>query len=84
MVDDVGEVRLLPPPEDPQLLGVRADVAAPHAQQVGLDAAHEAPQDGVVLGGSRDHRAAPAAAAETVAPPFNAGELRLQEEKGRG
>lgn len=41
-MDDVGEVGFLAPPEDPQLLGLGLDLAAPHAEQVGLDAAHEA------------------------------------------
>lgn len=77
MMDDVGQVGLLAPPEDPQLLGVGLDLAPPHAQQVGLDAAHEAAQDRVVLGGRRDYRPVLPATAEAVAAPFNARQLRL-------
>lgn len=80
MMDDVGEVGLLAPPEDPQLLGVGLDLASPYAQQVGLNAAHEAAQDRVVLGRGRDHRPVLPAAAEAVASPFNARQLRLGEE----
>lgn len=83
-MDDVGQVGLLAPPEDPQLLGVGLDLAAPHAQQVGLHAAHEAAQDRVVLGRRRDHRAVLAAAAEAVAAPFDARQLSLQAERERG
>lgn len=50
MMNDIGEVGLLAPPEDPQLLGVGLDLASPNAEQVGLNAAHEAAQDRVVLG----------------------------------
>lgn len=48
-MDDVGEVGLVAPPEDPQLLGVRLDFAAPHTQQVGLHTAYEAAQYRVIL-----------------------------------
>lgn len=51
-VDDIDEVGLVPPPEYPELLAVRFDVPAPHAQQVGLQAADEAEQDGIILGWS--------------------------------
>lgn len=76
-MDDVGEVGLLAPPEDPQLLGLGLDLAAPHAEQVGLDAAHEAAQHRIILGRGRDHRSVLPAAAEAVATPFNARQLRL-------
>lgn len=82
-MDDVGQVGLLAPPEDPQLLGVGFDLAPPHAQQVGLDAAHEAAEDRVVLGGRRDHRPVLPATAEAVAAPFNARQLRLGRRKKR-
>lgn len=81
MMNDIGEVGLFTPPEDPQLLGVGLDLAPPHAQQVGLHAAHEAAQDRVVLGRGRDHRPVLPAAAEAVATPFNARQLRLGEEE---
>lgn len=84
VMDDVGQVGLLAPPEDPQLLGVGLDLAAPHAQQVGLHAAHEAAQHRVVLGRRRDHRAVLAAAAEAVAAPFDARQLGLQGERKDG
>lgn len=77
MMNDIGEVGLVAPPEDPKLLGIGLDFASPHAQQVGLHAAHEAAQDRVVLGRGRDHRAVLPAAAEAVATPFNACQLRL-------
>lgn len=80
-MDDVDEVGLLAPPEDPQLLGLGLDLAAPHAEQVGLDAAHEAAQHRIILGRSRDHRTVLPAAAEAVATPFNARQLRLGEER---
>lgn len=80
-MNDVGEVGLFTPPEDPQLLGVGFDFAAPYAQQVGLHAAHEAAQNRVVLGRGRDHRPVLPAAAETVATPFNACQLRLGEKR---
>lgn len=83
MMDDVGEVGLLAPPEDPQLLGVGLDLAPPHAQQVGLHAAHEAAQDWVVLGRGRNHRTVLPTAAEAVAAPFNARQLRLGEGRER-
>lgn len=82
-MDDVGQVGLLAPPEDPQLLGVGLDLAAPHAQQVGLHAAHEAAQHRVVLGRRRDHGAILAAAAEAVAAPFDARQLGLEGRGGR-
>lgn len=81
VMNDVGEVGLFAPPEDPQLLGVGLDLASPHAQQVGLHAAHEAAQNRVVLGRGRDHRAVLPTAAEAVAAPFNARQLRLGEER---
>lgn len=80
-MDDVGQVGLLAPPEDPQLLGLGLDLAAPHAEQVGLNAAHEAAQHRVVLGRGRDHGTVLPAAAEAVATPFNARQLRLAEEE---
>lgn len=79
-MNDVGEVGLFAPPEDPQLLGVGLDLAPPHAQQVGLNAAHEAAQHRLVLGRRRDHRSVLPAAAEAVATPFNARQLRLGKE----
>jgi len=82
VVDDVGQIRLLAPPEDPQLLGVGRDLASPHAEQVGADAAHEAAQHRVVLRRRRDHRAVLAAAAEAVASPLDARQLRLPEGGG--
>lgn len=84
VMDDVGQVGLLAPPEDPQLLGVGLDLAAPHAQQVGLHAAHEAAQHRVVLGRRRDHRAVLAAPTEAVAAPFDARQLGLQGERKDG
>ena len=78
----MGQVRLLPPPEDPQLLGVGLDLAAPHTQQVGAHAAHEAPQHRVVVGRRRDHRPVLPAAAEAVASPLDARQLRLAGEGG--
>lgn len=81
VMNDIGKVGLFTPPEDPQLLGIRLDLAPPHAQQVGLHAAHEAAQDRVVLGRSRDHRPVLPAAAEAVATPFNARQLRLGGEE---
>lgn len=83
VMDDVGEVGLLTPPEDPQLLGVGLDLASPYAQQVGLNAAHEAAQNRVVLGRGRDHRPVLPAAAEAVAAPFDARQLRLGKEGER-
>lgn len=80
-MDDVGQVGLFAPPEDPQLLGFGLDLAAPHAEQVGLNAAHEAAQHRVVLGRGRDHRPVLPAAAEAVATPFDARQLRLGEER---
>lgn len=80
-MDDVGQVGLLAPPENPQLLGLGLDLAAPHAEQVGLNAAHEAAQHWVVLGGGRDHWPVLPTAAEAVATPFNARQLRLGEER---
>lgn len=77
-MNDIGEVGLLSPPEDPQLLGVGLDFAPPHAQQVGVHAAHEAAQDRVVLGRGRDQRPELSPTAEAVAAPFNASQLRLQ------
>ena len=77
VVDDVGQVRLLPPPEDPQFLCVWLDLAAPHAQQVGADATHEAPQHRVVMGWRRDNWPVLAAATEAVASPLDACQLRL-------
>lgn len=82
-MDDIGEVGLLTPPEDPQLPGIGLEFAAPHAQQVGLHAAHEAAQNRVVLGRGRDHRPVLPAAAEAVATPFNARQLRLRTEESR-
>ena len=76
-MDDVGQVRLLPPPEDPQFLCVWLDLAAPHAQQVGADATHEAPQHRVVMGWRRDNWPVLAAATEAVASPLDACQLRL-------
>lgn len=78
-MNDIGEVGLLAPPEDPQLLGVGLDLASPNAEQVGLNAAHEAAQDRVVLGRGRDHRPVLPATAEAVATPFDARQLRLEE-----
>lgn len=51
-VDDIDQVGLVPPPEYPELLAVGFDVPAPHTQQVGLQAADEAEQDGIILGWS--------------------------------
>lgn len=82
VMNDVGEVGLFAPPEDPQLLGVGPNLASPNAQQVCLDAAHEAAQNRVVLCWRRDHRPVLPAAAEAVAAPFNARQLRLGEEEG--
>lgn len=81
MMNDIREVGLFSPPEDPQLLGVRLDFASPHAQQVGMHAAHEAAQDRVVLGRGRDQRTEFPPTAEAVATPFNASQLRLQERR---
>lgn len=83
-MDDVGQVGLVSPPEDPQLLGVGLEFAAPHAQQVGLDTAHEAAQHRVVLRRRRDHRPVLPAAAEAVAAPFDARQLGLGAERRRG
>lgn len=82
MMNDVGEVGLFPPPEDPQLLGVGFDFASPHTQQIGLHTAHEAAQDRVVLGRGRDHRPVFPTAAKVVATPFNARQLRLGDKRG--
>lgn len=80
-MNDVREVGLFTPPEDPQLLAVGLDFAPPHAQKVGLHAAHEAAQDRVVLSRGGDHGPVLAAAAESVAAPFNAHQVRLEEER---
>lgn len=80
MMNDVGEVGLFAPPEDPQLLGIGLDLAPPHTQQVGLNAAHEAAQNWLILGRRRDHGPVLATAAEAVTTPFNARQLRLGKE----
>lgn len=81
MMNDIREVGLFTPPEDPQLLGIGLDFASPYTQQVGLHAAHEAAQNRVILGRGRDHRTVLPAAAEAVATPFDACQLRLEEER---
>lgn len=81
-MDDIREVGLLAPPEDPQLLGVGLDLASPYAEKVGLNTEHEAAQDWVVLGRGRDHWPVLPAAAEGVATPFNARQFRLGREGG--
>lgn len=81
VMNDIREVGLFAPPEDPQLLGIGFDLASPHAQQVGLHAAHEAAQNRVVLSRGGDHRPVLAATPEAVATPFNARQLRLEEER---
>ena len=81
VMNDIGEVGLFTPPEDPKLPGIGLDFAAPYAQQVGLDTAHEAAQNRIVLGRGRDHRTVLPAAAEAVAAPFNACQLRLGEKR---
>lgn len=48
-MDHIHEVGLISPPEYPQLLTIRFDVATPHTQQVGLQAADEAEQNGIIL-----------------------------------
>lgn len=80
MMNDIREVGLLAPPEDPQLPGIGLDLASPHTQQVGLHAVHEAAQNRVILGRGRDHGPVLPAAAEAVAAPFDARQLRLEEE----
>lgn len=76
VVDELGEVGVVAPPEEPELPAPRSLVAPPHAQHVGLQAAAEAAQDGVLLrhgeddgrrGGSLPHEAA----------PFDASQVRL-------
>lgn len=81
MMNDVREVGLFTPPEDPQLLGIRFDFASPYTQQIGLHAAHEAAQNRVILGRGRDDWPVLAAAAEVVATPLNACQLRLGEKR---
>lgn len=81
-MNDIGEVGLFTPPEDPQLLSVRLDFTSPYTQQVGLHAAHEAAKNRVILGRGWDYRPVLPAAAEAVATPFDACQLRL-EGKGR-
>lgn len=80
MMNDIREVGLLAPPEDPQLPGIGLDLASPHTQQVGLHAVHEAAQNRVILGRGWDHGPVLSAAAEAVAAPFDARQLRLEEE----
>lgn len=79
LMNDTSKVGLFAPPEDPQFLGIGLDFASPHAQQVGLHAAHEAAQNRVVLGRGGDHGPVLPAAGEPVATPFNARQLRLEE-----
>lgn len=78
---DVTEVGFVTPPEDPELLSVRFEFASPNTQQIGLDAACKAAQHRVVLCRSRDHGSIFAAAAEVVAAPFDARQLRLHEDE---
>lgn len=79
MMNDIREVGLLAPPEDPQLPGIGLDLASPHTQQVGLHTVHEAAQDRVILSRCRDHRPVLSAAAKAIAAPFDACQLRLEE-----
>lgn len=79
MMNDFREVGLLAPPEDPQLPGIGLDLASPHTQQVGLHTLHEAAKYWVILSRGRDHGPVFPAAAEAVAAPFDARQLRLEE-----
>lgn len=49
MVDQLSEVGVVSPPEEPQLPPAWSLAAPPHAQHVGLQAATEAAKDGVLL-----------------------------------
>lgn len=82
-MDEIGEVWVVPPPEEPELPAPRPLTAPPYAEHVGLQAAAEAAQDGVFLrhwkedgrrGGTLPHKPL----------PFDPCQVSLQDKGGGG
>lgn len=80
IVDKLGETRVVPPPEEPELPATWGVVPSPHTQDICSEAAAETTQDRVLLchwekdgrrGGSLPHKT----------PPFDPSQIGLQEEE---
>lgn len=76
MMDQVSKVGVIPPPEYPELPAPRPLVPAPDAEHVGLEAAAEAAQDGILLC-DREQDGGRRWALPHVALPFNPSEISL-------
>lgn len=79
VVDEICEVRVVPPPEEPQLPPALPLTPPPYAQHVGLQAAAEAAQDGIFL----RHREEDGRRRGTLPHkllPFDPSQVSLQEE----
>lgn len=80
MMDQVSKVGVIPPPEYPELPAARPLVAAPHTEHVGLEAAAEAAQDGILLR-HREQDGGRCWALPHVTLPFNPSEISLGDTK---
>lgn len=79
-MDQVSKVGVIPPPEYPELPAPGPLVAAPDAEHVGLEAAAEAAQDGILLR-HREQDGGRRWALPHVTLPFNPSEISLRGEK---
>lgn len=82
MVDELGEVGVVSPPKDPELPPARGLVPPPNAQHIGLQAATEAAQDGVLLC-HREEDGGRGGALPYKTLPFDPGEVSLKAKRER-